>query len=238
MFEKFSGISLNESDHSYYYKGHKFRRSVTELISIYTQKFDKEHWSQFVSKRDKISQEEVLKNWEARAASSSEKGREFHLFMEELLNNFIKNSDFESKYSNRELKQKGEFFFQKNIENKKITPISLEQPIFDLELDLAGTVDFFGITHKSEYIILDWKTNREIKLKNTYAKMHAPFDSFDDCSFYHYSLQLNIYRYIIEKHCNITIPYLYFVWFHEDNETYKIFNCIDMKTELDIIFKI
>lgn len=54
--------------------------------------------------------------------------------------------------------------------------------------------------------IVDYKTNKEIKTESYVdwegksEKLLAPLDDLDDCNFYHYSLQLSIYMYMILKH--------------------------------------
>jgi len=236
MFEIFKNLALDEATHTYKLGSHTFKYSVTEFIGKFCQPFDKNHWSKFVANRDKITQEEVLAQWEERARFSSEKGNLFHQYMEDLIHNFMNEMNQGLPYDNPQLKEKAMCFFQEVIETRRIIPIAVEKSLFDLELDIAGTLDFFGINAQGEYIILDWKTNREIKKENKFSKMLSPFEAFDDCNFYHYSLQLNIYRYILEKHCNITIPYLYFIWFNESESRYKLFKCFDMRESLKKLF--
>ena len=42
---------------------------------------------------------------------------------------------------------------------------------------------------------------------------------------------------MIEKNTNLKIGDLYFVWFFEGNETYKVFKCLDMRKEIEDMFK-
>ena len=54
--------------------------------------------------------------------------------------------------------------------------------------------------------IIDYKTNKEIKMESfknwegVSQKMTDPVSHLDDCNFWHYSLQLSTYMYIILKH--------------------------------------
>ena len=148
MFELFEGIILEEENHTYRFKEHAFKYSVTGFIEKFCQKFDQEYWSKFVAKRDNIPQEEVLRQWSERASLSSEKGNQFHLFMECTLNDYIQKKSSTIEYDNEVLKNHGMSFFEDVIQSKRITPLYLEKTIFDLDLDIAGTVDFFGINHQ------------------------------------------------------------------------------------------
>ena len=50
--------------------------------------------------------------------------------------------------------------------------------------------------------------------------MFAPFQEFDDCNFNHYTVQLNIYASILEKHYHVDIVDLSLSIFHPTNESY------------------
>ena len=47
-----------------------------------------------------------------------------------------------------------------------------------------------------------------------------------------YSLQLSLYKYIIEKNTNLKLGDSYIVWFNEKNETYKPIKCYDFQKEI------
>ncbi|HEY4062352.1 MAG TPA: hypothetical protein VGM30_10650 [Puia sp.] len=59
---------------------------------------------------------------------------------------------------------------------------------------------------KGQVNIIDYKTNKEIKLEGyrswdgTTKKLKRPLSHLDDCNFVHYTLQLSMYLFIILKH--------------------------------------
>lgn len=80
--------------------------------------------------------------------------------------------------------------------------------LYAKELQLAGTVDLL-VYNKSmdSYEIFDWKTSKKID-KNSYGNkmgITKATSKLMDCNFIHYSLQLSLYRYILEEYYNLSI---------------------------------
>ena len=121
--------------------------------------------------------------------------------------------------------------------NSEFRPYRTEWFIFDEELLLAGSVDFCVINEKRELIILDWKRSKEIKKKNKWQKGVKGLEHLDDCNLVHYSLQLNIYKYILEKNYNIRVIDLKLVILHPDNDKYKVIDCLNLEDEVKMIIK-
>ncbi len=69
-------------------------------------------------------------------------------------------------------------------------------------------------------------------------KMKDCLYMLDQCEFNTYSLQLNIYKKIIEKNTNLKLGTSHLVWFNEENDNYKIINCEDYSGYVDNMFEI
>jgi len=70
-------------------------------------------------------------------------------------------------------------------------------------------------------------------MKSDYGnRFKRPISHLDECEYNTYSLQTSLYKYIIEKNTNLKIGDLYFVWFFEGNDNYKVFKCADMRKEI------
>ena len=72
-------------------------------------------------------------------------------------------------------------------------------------LRVAGQIDLL-IKDGNDIIIADYKTNKEIKKhsyfdKNKFSRimMKYPLNNIEDCNFYHYSLQLSTYAYLLQQ---------------------------------------
>lgn len=80
--------------------------------------------------------------------------------------------------------------------------------IFSKELGLAGTIDLLIYDKlKGTYKILDWKTNRKIDTRSFKNRMgnHEATANLMDCNFQHYSIQLSLYRYLLENYYGLTV---------------------------------
>jgi len=72
----------------------------------------------------------------------------------------------------------------------------------------------------SKLVIVDWKRSKEIK-RTAYNQVgKGPLSMVPDCNFYHYSLQLNLYRWILEKQYGKSIVGMYLVVVHPNQGTY------------------
>jgi len=59
-----------------------------------------------------------------------------------------------------------------------------------------------GSLHLTVY---DWKTCKEIKTKNFFEKGHPPFDQYPNSNYWHYTVQLNTYAYLLEKYYKFVV---------------------------------
>ena len=75
-------------------------------------------------------------------------------------------------------------------------------------------------------------------MKSDYGnKMKGPLYMLDDCEFNTYSLQLSVYKKIIEMNTNIKLGESSIVWFNEENQNYKVITCNDYSDHVDTIFE-
>lgn len=80
--------------------------------------------------------------------------------------------------------------------------------VFSEELGIAGTVDLLVYnTRTDKYDIYDWKTNKSIDEEAWGGKCGTKPPTYDlpDCNFYHYSLQLSLYKYLLENYHDVEI---------------------------------
>ena len=80
--------------------------------------------------------------------------------------------------------------------------------IYSTELTIAGTIDIIAKDNNTgSYELIDWKTSKKIDKVSYGYKMgiHEVTKNILDCNFYHYALQLSLYRYILEQYYGISI---------------------------------
>lgn len=96
-----------------------------------------------------------------------------------------------------------------------------EWAIFDRDKRIAGMIDYLGIRDDGSYVIMDWKRAENISdcCFNRFRRLPAikgygPCGEFDNCNFITYSLQLNLYKYILEKYYGIRVSKMLLVQMH------------------------
>lgn len=113
-------------------------------------------------------------------------------------------------------------------------PYRAEWRIFDEDYYIAGSMDMIFTDNKGKFAIYDWKRSKEIQMRNMYGgKAKSPIRHMDDCNYIHYSLQLNLYKYILESKYGMTIDHMALVIMHPNHETFKLIPIQDMG--LDIV---
>lgn len=208
-YSKDGKVKFDESSHTYWL-GDKKLTSVTTYISKYKAFFDSDAISEKYARKHGRTKEDVLLEWKQKADASCEMGTFIHAIFEDyILGNEIKTSDDYPK-SKVAIKIIDDLF-----KTNRLTPVETEYIVYNDEL--AGQIDCIAKNHQNEYFILDWKTNKEIKFDNRWQSMTGRFSHLDDCSFNHYSLQLNTYKSMCKEY---NIKSCFIVHLEEDN--YKI----------------
>ena len=64
-----------------------------------------------------------------------------------------------------------------------------------------------------------------------------PISHLDVCEINTYSLQLSLYKHIIEKNTNLNIGNCYLIWINESSDNYKIFTCKDLQAEIKLMIE-
>lgn len=80
--------------------------------------------------------------------------------------------------------------------------------VYSKELKIAGTIDLLIKDRKTGlYTIIDWKTSKKIETSSFKGKtgINSASKNILDCNYNHYSLQLSLYRYILEEYYGINI---------------------------------
>ncbi|MBC8408318.1 MAG: hypothetical protein H8E12_06275 [Rhodobacteraceae bacterium] len=92
--------------------------------------------------------------------------------------------------------------------------------IYSKELKLAGMIDALVFDSVlDEYVLIDWKTNKKISQDAYQGKVgtHEATKDIADCSFMRYSIQLSLYRYILETYYGITVKNSFIVHLKTDD---------------------
>lgn len=227
-------ITFVEEDHSYFIHNQKVKYSVTEFISLFFPKFNSKevidtwhsHWqSNENSKYYGMAKEEIAQYWKRNSKKASNEGTNLHKAIEL----------YETKGIISELKEFRQYLeFRDDFDEFEI--ISSEWIIYDEELNIAGTIDCIARIGE-EYFIFDWKRTKEIKEVNREDALF-PINHLSNSAYWKYSLQLNMYKYIIEKWYDILISGMYLVSIHPLKENYEVKKVSSMNREIEDLIKI
>jgi ATP-dependent exoDNAse (exonuclease V) beta subunit len=113
----------------------------------------------------------------------------------------------------------------------KYTPFRTEWIIYDEDLKIAGTIDMLFKIKEKRVAIFDWKCSKEIKFKNS-ERAKFPLAHIDDCNFSHYSLQLNLYKFLLEKNYDLIVEEMNLVVIHRVNEAARVIPVKEMQHEI------
>jgi len=128
--------------------------------------------------------------------------------------------------------------FIKDFPNLK--PYRTEWTIYHEDLKLAGSIDMVYENPDKTLSIYDWKRVKNITRINHFNS-YAITDSIchiPDSNFWHYTLQLNIYKAILEEKYNKVISELYLVRIHPDSEenNYELIKLPILTNEIKDLF--
>lgn len=193
LFETaFNDISFDEESHRYLVNGNNFI-SVTELLKKYEPIFDDVKIAEQTAKRRKVNKDVLLNEWRKKSEDSRNKGTHLHRFIQNYLSGSV---DIYEPYI--KLKQTFAEFYNSWLKDKKV--IYSEKIIYHPELKIAGTIDCLVYCPKDNiFYYIDWKTNDKINFENKYQNLHPPLNKFSASNYNLYSLQISLYRYIIEE---------------------------------------
>jgi ATP-dependent exoDNAse (exonuclease V) beta subunit len=234
--ERDSHISFEEGPHIYTIDGDSDYMSVTTWNHSHFEPFDADkiiakmmngkRWTQ--SKYYGQTPDEIKAGWEANRDSAANAGTKMHYDIECYYNNLsVTNDSVEYSYFNQFL-----------ADHPELVPYRTEWMVWDKELRFAGSIDMVYENPDGTLKIYDWKRSKEIKKTTYWPKFsHTPCIShLLDTNFWHYSLQLNTYKAIIEKHYGKRVTELALVCLYPENDSYQLIKVPDLQKEVADLF--
>lgn len=254
----------------FYARGHKYE-ILTDLRSKYTSvttwnkslfpKFDADavianimrgrnwnpenkYWGQ--------TPEQIKASWMSSGASVADAGTNLH----EQIEMFMNNPELAPGYTHRELLEhyrskedtvvrgpEWQFFLKFVEEHPDLKPYRTEWMIYHEDIKIAGSIDMIYENTDGTLSIYDWKRSKDITSDNTWKKfaLHPVIAHIPDTNFWHYSLQLNTYKAILEEKYGKTIRDLNLVRIHPDipEQTYELLSVPILTRELiDLFFEL
>lgn len=165
-----------------------------------------------------MTREAIKAMWDASKKEASEAGTAMHLGIEMVMNGA-------EKEVSPMVKQSKEWeYFKKYwaVDSEIWEPWRTEWEVWDESIKLAGSIDMIYRNKKDgTFAVYDWKRAKEIKMENPWANGFGPAAALPDTNYWHYTLQLNVYRWMLEKHYGLKISEMALVVIHPNNKSYK-----------------
>lgn len=242
LFTAFNKVTYYDEPHKYFI-GNKELISVTKLIGKYKEDFDEEFWSVKKEYDFNVDQEEIKHGWKFINRVGTLKGSLIHDYAENLLNNKVfpyPQEKIETLFGYDPIKEQYfktknhvDNFYKENIKN--LIPIKTELVVCDEEYGIGGMVDILFYNRKEkEYQIWDHKTNKEFSLESK-TNLLFPINNLTESDIDVYSLQLELYKHIIEKNTGIKLGQSHLIWYSHLEPNYKIFKTKNVKKEIKTI---
>ena len=233
-------IQFEESTHVYTVHGDKSFMSVTTWNHHHFSKFDADKIiKQIVSSRKhkddpeykyyQMTAGQIMDMWNANRDSASSSGTNMHYDIECYYNQMeVSNDSVEYQYFRNFLR-----------ENPHLSAYRTEWTIYHEELKIAGSVDMVYENPDGTLSIYDWKRCKEIVKENSFGSYaltncirHLP-----DTNFWHYSLQLNTYKTILEQKYGKKVVGLCLVCLHPNNDDYQLIEVPFLEKEMVDLFE-
>ena len=232
QYEQDAHIDFEPEEHIYIRDGKERLLPVSTLIAYFFEAFDALTAAERSASRNQTSVEETLDKWDKIGKMASEVGTFVHAQTE----NYFQHGHFDTDYPftfngeteyisvAREKQQ-----FMDFIRDYHIEPYRQEWPVYDEELNIAGTIDLICKEADATFTIYDWK--RSGKVVNAQGqpiveafgyKMSFNGIRLPDTAFYHYCIQQNLYRYMLESHYGIKIKAMNLVVLCPEYPTYFV----------------
>ena len=225
-------IDFEPYEHIYIYNGRQRLLPVSSLVGYFFESFNALAAAERKCQNYSIPVEESLDQWDRIGTMASEVGT----FMHAQTENYFRDGTFETIYPfcyNGETEaislEKEKQYFLQFVNDYAIKPYRQEWPVYDLKLNVAGTIDLICQEDDGTFTIYDWK--RSSKVVNALGqpitegfngKMSLNGINLPDTSFYHYCLQQNLYRYMLETHYGIRVRAMNLVVLCADYPSYYV----------------
>ena len=219
-------IQCDEASHTYKVDNVPYT-SVTTLLASWFPKFNPKQairgmrasptWesSPYVHMTD----EEILQKWESDGKTAATLGTDLHYYIEQYLKgNFLEQDSLEIQQ------------FKEFITNTPLVVHELEWRLFDPSTKITGAIDCACKNKDGTLDLYDWKRCSNMLKTHGFAILpelvHIPSSNY-----WKYTLQLNMYKYLVEKTTTFKVKHMFIVCFHPSNLGYQKYRVSEINLE-------
>lgn len=227
---------FDEASHTYSYinpvtkKPVQFFQSVTGFLSQFKEEFDSKKMAGFVAKKRGVTSQEILNEWKEISDTALTLGTNVHKWIED----YYSGLNPAMPEIPNELDRVTKFLQLYEQRLNAFAPVHQEFRVFSRKWGIAGTLDILFKLNEN-YYVGDWKTNKKFTTdadaEGRRKKLLWPFDDMWDNSLNGYSIQLSLYRLILQEEAGFETNGAFLVWIgpNEKPEMHKI---VDLRDRL------
>jgi ATP-dependent exoDNAse (exonuclease V) beta subunit len=236
--ERDKRIVFDEGPHLYYVDGKKMDISVTGWVHSHFPHFNADKVIDKMMKSKKWSQskyfgktkKEIKEQWKQSGLQASAAGTKLHLDIENFYNGLEVHND--------SIEYLQFLDFHEKI-GSTLTPYRTEWTVFDEELNISGSIDMIFKDVDGTLLIYDWKRSKGIKKTNSFESATTDcINHLPNSNFWHYSLQLNTYKMILERKYGKKVSGMYLVSLHPIQDTWKRIKVPTLETEMNDLIQL
>ena len=229
-------FKFDEASHTYTYLDENTRKpiqvfsSVTGFLNQFKEKFNSDFWANKKAKDAGTTKAAILQEWKNTSDIALDLGTAVHKWIEDFYNGLNPEEPTHPEILSRVNKFKELYDTRLN----KLTPVHQEFRLFSRKWGLAGTTDaIFKLDGK--YYVGDWKTNKKFTTdadpKGKYKKLLWPFEDLWENSLNTYSIQLSLYRLIMQEESGFQTAGAFLVWIGPDSKP-QLHKTVDLRDRL------
>jgi hypothetical protein len=194
-----------------------------------------------------LTPEQIKQQWSDNAASVSGAGTDMHFGIE----CFMNNEDLSYPYTHQELlaydldesdplsaTKEWSYFLDYLKDLPHLKPYRTEWIVYEEDLKLSGSIDMVYENPDGTLSIYDWKRAKDITRRNPFYKFacNPCISDMPDTNYWHYALQLNVYKGILESKYGKKVAELFLVRLHPNAESYELICLPDLSKEVAKLF--
>ena len=227
-------ITFDEESHTYTWDGDRKKMSATSFVAMFYDKFDEETTIQNIVSRelyptDKyygMTAEQIADLWAELRETGSRLGSLLHAQIEDF---YVK-----GEIPGEPIDGWDNFVqFEEELDKERYIPYRAEWCIYSEISGVPGMIDMIYYDKQNDsYVVCDWKRCKCISDATFQQEyMYPPVNSVKASTLGKYTLQVNYYTWVLEKHYGLNVTEICVVNVHPNRPTYETF-VIEKQSEL------
>lgn len=229
----FQDIVFDSDSHTYKI-GSTYLSPVTSIIKRIVPEFNSDAILSKLSASRGIPKDVIKAEWDEKRDFGLARGTKVHNYIENVLDG---NDTTVMKNMNDCTNEIKQFDIAWNMLRSKfdVKFVRKEWTVGDVELGIAGRIDAvidMSIDSVNRRCLFDWKTGGFVVRRFAKENLLPPFDDLPCCEEVKYSIQLSLYRLLVERNTDERIHNCHILHL-PDSGSFSLFNVIDLRDRLE-----